>query len=327
MRTKHFVCQVAHVPVAALQELRPLVKVAINYQGQRETFLRELFFRAAKRFTPALATEANGLRFYLSTADDVLGRHTFMHGGFDEGAMRRLIAQLGDRTGHTDPLKGRAMLDIGGNIGTTSVYAIRLFGAARTIVFEPVPDNVRLLRQNLLANGVADQVAVFSVALSDEDGKAHLELSHNNSGDHRVRTTGSNGECDAAGYFREDDREVIRVPTRRLDGLVHAGDVQLDDVALVWIDVQGHEAHVLEGAQTVLDAKIPVAIEYWPYGLRRAGGLERLHKLVTERFETIIDLGPPTAQLEARRRPAHEIEALAASYTGAREASDLLLLP
>lgn len=328
MPTKRSFRRAADVPAAALRELRPLVKLAINYKGQREVLLRELFFRASKRFTPALATEANGFRFYLSTTDDVLGRHTFMHGGFDEDAMRRVVAELGERTGVAAPLKGRTMLDIGGNIGTTSVYAIRLFDAARTVAFEPVPANVRLLRQNLIANGVSEQVDVFGIALSGSDGEAQLELSDNNSGDHRVRTADPHAGTASAALFREDHRDVVHVPARRLDGLVQAGEVNLADVALVWIDVQGHEAHVLEGAQAVRDARIPVAVEYWPYGLRRAGGLERFHELVAESFETVVDLGPPSSsRLASRPLPARDIQTLEGKYTGAWGAADLLLLP
>jgi FkbM family methyltransferase len=321
------VSDVADTPTRILHDMKSLVKLATNYHGQRETVLRDFFFRVAKHFTPAVATEGDGLRFYLSTTDTVLGRHTFVHRGFDEEAMRRIVTELGVRTGVPEPLHGRTLLDVGGNIGTTSVYALRLFGAERTLTFEPVPANILLLRQNLLANDVAAAVEVFNMALSDTDADVHLELSSVNSGDHRVRPSLADITLTSHGSFGEQHRDVICVAARRLDTLVAAGTVALDSVALVWIDVQGHEAHVLDGAHTVLDAKLPVAVEYWPYALRRAAGLDRFHALVEEHFSTVVDLGPPWLRHEPKALRACHVRSLESSYTGPHGACDLLLLP
>jgi FkbM family methyltransferase len=311
---------------ALVRELKTFAKMAANHRGQREVLLREYFFRAAGRFTPEIATEADGLRFYVATDDDVIGRVTFMYRGFDESAMRRTIAMLAARTGVAEPLRGRTILDVGANIGTTSVYALRTFGAARSVAFEPAPGNLRLLRQNLFANGVGDAVRVLEVALSDRDGEVEFELSEENSGDHRVRAAAGGG-VPGGELFAESGRAVIRVPARRLDALVEEGAIHLGDVGIVWIDVQGHEAHVLEGARRVLDARIPVAVEYWPYGLGRAGGLERFHALVAERFATVVDMGHPDREAPPRVLEAGAVAELAGRYAGANGMADLLLLP
>jgi hypothetical protein len=44
-----------------------------------------------------------------------------------------------------------------------------------------------------------------------------------------------------------------------------------DDIAIVWIDVQGYEGYVFAGARTLLATGVPVVSEIWPYGIRRAG--------------------------------------------------------
>jgi FkbM family methyltransferase len=269
-----------------------------------------------------LGVEHDGVRFLVSTDDDVIGRVTFAYRGFDEAAMHALVRVLGERTGSSEPLRGRTIVDVGANIGTTSIYALRRFGAARAIAFEPEPGNLALLRQNLWANELADAVDVRELALSDADGTVEFEISPENSGDHRVRVGGGD-----AGEMGEQDRRVIPVPARRLDGLIAAGELPLDDVALVWIDVQGHEAHVLAGATAVFDAGIPVSIEYWPYGLERAGGLDRLHQLVAERCTSVVDFGPPHDGRTPVTLPATEVGTLAARYPGVNGFSDLLLLP
>jgi hypothetical protein len=56
-------------------------------------------------------------------------------------------------------------------------------------------------------------------------------------------------------------------------------------LGLVWIDVEGHEAAVLAGAASL--GTVPVVIEYQPR-LHPASG--RLHALIAERFDRIINL-------------------------------------
>ncbi len=146
------------------------------------------------------------------------------------------------------------------------------------------------------------------MAVSDADGTATLEVAKVNMGDHRVRV----GEGRAAGRMAEGERETIEVPMRSLDSLVGDGTVSLDDVALAWVDTQGHEAHVLAGATCLAEARVPAYVEYWPYALERAGGLERLNDIIQGEWGEVADIGFGNA--DAKRRPAGEIGAIAASY-------------
>lgn len=302
---------------AITTELKAVAKAALNYRGQRELLVREWFFRAAARFTPYVATEAGDLTFLVSTADEVIGRVTFMYRGFDEAAMARALAELGRRVGDPQPLRGRTLLDVGGNIGTTSAYAVRRFGAARAIAFEPAPDNVHLLRQNVALNGLTDRIDVHAVAVSDVEGELVLELSPENSGDHRVRT----------GTGPETDGGQVVVPARPLDALVAEGAIDPAEVGLLWIDVQGHEPAVLAGAGRLLERGVPVVTEYWPAALRDGAGLDRFHDLVARRFREVVDLGHAHTGTEVRALPAAEVASLAARYPGPADQCDLLLLP
>lgn len=119
----------------------------------------------------------------------------------------------------------------------------------------------------------------------------------------------------------------MEVPARRIDSLIETGEIDLDAVDLVWMDAQGHEGHVLAGARQLIARGIPVLTEYWPYGLRRAGGLDRFHALVADGYGTVIDLcsnrdKPPFAL------PAARVAQLADRYSEEFTSySDLLLLP
>ncbi|MCW3000030.1 MAG: FkbM family methyltransferase [Solirubrobacterales bacterium] len=306
-----------------LRDAKNAVKIAINYRGQRELLVREYFFTFARRFTPVVAVDSGDLRFHVSTSTEE-DRLMFGARGLDEEAMAELVRVLGEHTGVAEPLKDRVVLDVGGNIGTSSIYAVRRYGAKGAIAFEPAPANLRLLRLNLLENDVADAVNVIAAALSDVDGEVTLELSPENSGDHRVRTADAGA---APGLIGEERREVVTVQSRRLDTLVAEGQVDLADVGLIWMDVQGHEGHVLNGAHETMKQGIPVVLEYWAYGLERAGGRELLHKIIAENFSRIVDMGPPWSQEPPTVLAAADVAQLAGRYTSHDVFADLLLLP
>lgn len=206
--------------------------------------------------------------FCVRTSDKLVGRYTFMNGDYELHLMRRAIEIISAERGVPSILQGKTFMDVGANIGTALVPALRLFGADSAVAFEPEPENYRLLHLNLIANGLDERVRRFPLALSDHTGTSDLELSATNSGDHRMRMPGAGDGDDG-----ESNRATIGVPVTRLDDLVASGEVDLSSLGMVWMDVQGHEGHVLAGASTLLDSSIPVVAEFWPYGLRRSGGL------------------------------------------------------
>lgn len=218
-------------------------------------------------------------------------------------------------------IEGRGFLDIGGNIGSATCLALSRYGAAEAWIFEPSPANVVLLRQNMLVNGLENRVHVHPIALSDHDGTTTFELSDKNWGDNRVRVERANGDR-SLGVLGEAQRRTVEVPARRLDSLVDDGSIDLDSIGLAWIDVQGHEAHVFAGAVNLLDSDVPIICEYWPYGLERAGGLQRFHTLVAGSRSRFIDLATPDATV----LPIAKLAALQSKYTGVTY-TDLLLLP
>jgi hypothetical protein len=166
------------------------------------------------------------------------------------------------------------------------------------------------------------------MALSDADGTLTLEYSEKNWGDHRIRVPAPSGPD----LLNEGQRVAVEIPAHTLDSLADAGEIDLDDIDLVWMDAQGHEAHILAGAELLAAAGIPIVTEYWPYGLRRVGALDRFHALVAQRHSVVIDLRtdsdePPMvldatriADLASRYEPNHGDDP-------ADVHADLLLLP
>lgn len=286
---------------------RELLTYATATAAERAAQRRYWFFRLAGLFTPVIASDGDLGRIFVSTRDLTVGMQTFVRGGYDYQSIKEILAVLEHYRPGWDA-EG-VIVEVGANIGTTTLM---LASHAPVVAFEPVPSNVALLRQNLLSTGLQDRVTVRAAAVSEVSGEVTMELAAVNHGDHRVRLS------DTPGSYDEQGRGTIRVPGVRLDD-----ELIGQDVSLVWMDAQGHEAQVLAGAPDLLASAPPMVVEYWPYGLRRADGLDRLEQLVAEHFTTVVDT---SCQGRARELEAADLPVLRDRYPTDGEHTNLLLL-
>jgi FkbM family methyltransferase len=226
---------------------------------------RRLRWAAWRRLRRELTFDTAQGRFTVSTADAVLGRWLFCAREFESDLLARvarLMRELRPESGGRVPFA----LDIGANFGVTTVPLLLGGLAERAVAVEPDPLNFALLERNLLQNGLGGRVIRHRLALSDREGTLDLERSRENFGDHRVRAARGDGELDGGAGA------VVEVAGRRLDALAREWPPEARaGLGLVWIDVQGHEAHVFRGGRELLSAGMPVVAEVWPWGLARAG--------------------------------------------------------
>lgn len=295
------------------------VRWATNFRGQRSVIGRRYLFDVLRRATPSVAVDSYGLRLYLSTSDRGVSRETFSSGAYEHQMMSRVMLELKRSGACSGSLLGKSFLDIGANLGSASCLALSHHGASEGWAFEPASENLRLLHQNLLANGLAHRVHVEPVALSDNDGVVEFELSTDSWSDHRVRVAQT---AKAPALLNEGERPTIQVGARRFDAFVEDGSIDIGSVGLAWIDVQGHEGHVLAGATKLLASEVPIVCEYWPYGLERAGGLDRFHALVKGSRRRYVDLSLDGAPISS----TDQLSDLRDQHAGL-SFTDLLLLP
>jgi FkbM family methyltransferase len=264
--------------------------------------LRARFFAVAPRFTPYLATEVDGVLFLVSTRDEAVGGRLFALGRRTEFDVLEHLAEVLDAEGLGADARDGVFLDVGANIGTAALTAVATHGFRAAIAVEPDADNLALMRSNIALNGLQDRITTHGAAVSSRPGDAWLVRRARNSGGHRLGRVGKG----------EGSSVEVTTLDRLLDGL----GVEPADVGVVWIDVEGHERDVLEGAERLLaDAAPPVVVEL----SRKTAPLA---ELVTAHYTRVVDLRTGASA------PAAEIDQLVSGDArSGRNTTDALLLP
>ena len=190
------------------------------------------------------------------------------------------------------------------------IAAVRSFGFESAIAFEPEPANFRLLGATLALNGLEAKVQTFDVAVSNRVGSAELKVRQTIGSKHRL--------------LRGDELapNTIRVPLTTLDALASDGSLDLAEVSLLWLDVEGHELEVLQGARNLLTRSVPIVMEFIPRTLRPNDRLEALHSLLRAHYTHVLDLRLRPAPVP-EFRPLNALPQLAEQYR--RSFTDLLV--
>jgi FkbM family methyltransferase len=134
-------------------------------------------------------------------------------------------------------------LDIGANIGAYALFVTSVPTVRRIVAFEANPETARELRANLELNALADRIQVDERAVSSGPGALSFGIVSRFSGANSVVKTSIH---DSSTFHKQ-----IVVETTTLDGLFT--ELAGRPVCLK-IDVEGHEADVLEGGRAMLKA-------------------------------------------------------------------------
>jgi FkbM family methyltransferase len=140
--------------------------------------------------------------------------------------------------------KNPTIVDCGAHIGSDSVEWARLLPHAKIYSFEPVPGIYESLKYNTrkLSN-----ISTFPYALSDKTGITDLYV--------------SSGTSDASSSLLEPTGHKINHPTVSFNERIKVKSYTLDDWAkninlnqidLLWLDMQGYEFRMLEKSPIIL---------------------------------------------------------------------------
>ncbi len=199
-------------------------------------------------FTENVLRTSLGKSFYL-----------FLYAGF-----KRLFEEKEWRELDRYLVTGSTVLDIGANVGMTAAYFSKKVGPnGHVVAFEPDPLMADLCRTYLTKRRLTN-VDLIATALGAEDGMHIFFQNLSNRADNRLVF-----DAEGMGTTRQ-----VAVPIRSLSSLAKEDSKRFTEVSLVKIDVQGYEFWVLSGMTAwikSLTKKPIIHMEFWPYGLKRAG--------------------------------------------------------
>lgn len=190
-------------------------------------------------------------------------------------------------------LHGGTLIDIGANVGLVTLSLADKIDHA--ILFEPNPLTARLAKENCEINSVSFDV--YNMALSDNEGSLFLEDRGGPSGVNMV--------------FRDPSLtqyQTHKIQCATLDHFMEKQTKNLPPLALIKVDVEGHEVEVFRGMKKTLSTMKPemIMFEY----LQRTDLSELQKILQTAGYQLFSLLDTQLAPLFGRPKPGQNLFAL-----------------
>lgn len=242
--------------------------------------LRDIVMKALAARGHLVFCDLGDVRFFVDPGDRVVGAWLMWRGGWQRTEINRAVAVL-SAAGRLPA--DAVFIDVGANIGTHTVYALRTGHFGSAVAFEPEPQNIRLLSMNLDVNGLAHRSVVVPKAAGATTGRAVLHLHPRNKGAHAIGFAPS-----------VDGVDRLDVPVVRLEDALRELGVAIGSIGLLWIDVEGYEPQVLCGLGDEVMAKaVPIAFEFAPHRYD-AGSKRRLVQRLATHYTCMYRLAGPT---------------------------------
>ena len=142
-------------------------------------------------------------------------------------------------------------VDVGANTGFYSLLLATIFPAIQVLAYEPDPAAHALCAANLALNGLQGRLAPFPLAASDTAGPATLWIPPQTHG--LIETS-----CSLEASFKHKHAEAIGIAAVPLDS--HLPPHLSGPVSAIKLDIAGHEARALAGAEELVGRHRPLLI-------------------------------------------------------------------
>ena len=140
--------------------------------------------------------------------------------------------------------KDKTALDIGANIGNHSIFLANYF--KNVYAFEPNPVTYEVLKINCTFAAEHKNITPVNNGLSDREGSLPFYINRSNIGGSQIIDVN-----------HESIKDAIQINVKTLDQLNELKDAR---VALIKIDVEGHELNVLKGAKDTISKNMPAIL-------------------------------------------------------------------
>lgn len=154
----------------------------------------------------------------------------------------------------TDP--DPAFIDVGANIGATSIPLAKHFKHVRFFLFEPHPIVFKDLENNLSFNKLTN-IETYNIAITNQSDTFLPFYAQKNANNFGLSSFTKNHDI--------SDYDVMEVPCRSLDTTLD----NCVNIKVIKIDTQGHELNVLLSAKNIIKKHRPIVFfefesEYFP---------------------------------------------------------------
>jgi FkbM family methyltransferase len=152
------------------------------------------------------------------------------------------------------PSSEAVCIDIGANIGSTSLIWAEKIDGGKIFALEPHPMTYRLLKKNIKINNAANKIFPRQLAVGRYNGDMVLFIS--DEGTMAMKPAN----------YKWAGRKIT-VPSMTLDSFIKFEKIDMVDILKV--DIEGYEAEALEGAGKTLEKTKLVVLEYHSEELRK----------------------------------------------------------
>ena len=140
--------------------------------------------------------------------------------------------------------ENKVALDIGANIGNHSIFFSKFF--KKVYSFEPNPKTFQLLKFNSTFACSTENIVCFDYGLSSRSDQLKFRVNETNIGGSRIINT-----------LQQNNEKTITIRVEKTDDIQILSDL---DVALIKIDVEGHEGEVVRGAHNLIRKNKPLIL-------------------------------------------------------------------
>ena len=208
------------------------------FKSQRELEIVE----QARKVMPYISVETDDMAFVFNNKDVLIPNLMVAYGKTFSREEMEFVYEYATK------YENGYFLEIGANVGTSSIYfKKKLVNSLQYICFEPLKENVKCLKINCILNECED-ILVENVGISNKEQEQDMYIFDG--------AYGSSMVC-------SEEIANTRCKFVTLDNYVDKSNIDKSKIAYIWVDVQGHELEVVEGAiQTLKDSPASLYIEF-----------------------------------------------------------------
>lgn len=206
-------------------------------EGMVETLVKRFMEKRLKRLAARYGGQGQRMVIF---SHDLMGTQINLYGRGERDEIEDLFLFLAPVMGQ---MKEGVALDVGANLGNHAIAFADHF--ATVFAYEPNPDVHELL---VINTRMRPNIRAFNYGLGSSRATARFLEGQGNLGESRVMDEGGTAP---------DGRSLIEVTLERMDDVVSDGK---HPVSFIKIDVEGHEAQVIEGGIGTLSVQAPIVV-------------------------------------------------------------------